>query len=246
MYDILPYSSIRRTADHVEANIGCARNGMTNRSVFPYTGLLVATIVAAGGVYASYWIAIGPLSHHMLVHILLMNILAPVIALSAEIVGNKGKILPTSPIGIGILQIAALWAAHSPAAVTWATTSAGGSGLIHATLFLLSILFWMVVFAQRGPYRWRSLLMLLGTGKLFCLLGALLVFAPRVLYPELHRLAHTAEHSGLRDQQLAGLLMIAACPLTYVLAAVVIAAKWISDVSAKDRTPSYSRPAQVI
>jgi len=30
----------------------------------------------------------------------------------------------------------------------------------------------------------------------------------------------------LADQQMAGLLMLVACPLTYVLAAIVIAARW--------------------
>ena len=49
------------------------------------------------------------------------------------------------------------------------------------------------------------------------MLGALLVFAPRPIY--------SSGHHGfdLADQQLAGLLMLAACPLSYVLAAIVIA-----------------------
>jgi putative membrane protein len=55
-------------------------------------------------------------------------------------------------------------------------------------------------------------LALLLTGKLTCLLAVLLVFAPRALYP----------HAALADQQFAGLLMLAACPLSYLGAALVI------------------------
>lgn len=216
-----------------------------NRSVYPYTGLLVATIIAVGGAHASYWIAIGPLSHHMLIHILLMNILAPVIALSAEIAGRNGKIPRSSLFGAAVLQIVLLWAVHSPSAVAWATTSTIGNGLIHAMLFVFSVWFWLAVFAQRGADCWRALLMLLVTGKLFCLLGALLIFSPRMLYSSIHDHSNSTMQSGLADQQLAGLLMITACPLTYVLAAVVIAAKWISGISAKDGTLDCSRPARV-
>ena len=36
--------------------------------------------------------------------------------------------------------------------------------------------------------------------------------------------------SGLADQQLAGLLMITACPLTYVTAGVIIAARWVLEL----------------
>ena len=64
---------------------------------------------------------------------------------------------------------------------------------------------------------WQAILALLVTGKLACLLGALLVFAPRPIY--------AGPHHGfdLADQQMAGLLMLAACPMSYVLAGIVIA-----------------------
>jgi putative membrane protein len=73
---------------------------------------------------------------------------------------------------------------------------------------------------------------LLVTGKLFCLLGALLVFAPRSLY--LLQNGHEA-HFGpitIEDQQLAGLLMLLACPLSYLLAGVVIASRAIFALDA--------------
>jgi putative membrane protein len=65
------------------------------------------------------------------------------------------------------------------------------------------------------------------TGKLSCLLGALLIFAPRILYTSGHQ--HSAM-ANLTDQQLAGLLMIIACPLSYVTAGVVLAAQMMADL----------------
>jgi putative membrane protein len=54
----------------------------------------------------------------------------------------------------------------------------------------------------------------------------LLTFSPRALYV-------ASSHAGHRldDQQLAGLLMITACPLSYLVAAVVIVARFVTNPS---------------
>jgi putative membrane protein len=55
----------------------------------------------------------------------------------------------------------------------------------------------------------------------------LLTFAPRALYA-----SHT--HLGtLDDQQLAGLIMLIACPATYLLAAVILAGRWLYGLDTK-------------
>jgi putative membrane protein len=97
------------------------------------------------------------------------------------------------------------------------------------------------VISDRGAFRWRALFALLLTGKLFCLLGALLVFAPRLLYgdPAAGHAWHTPETGdALADQHLGGLLMLAVCPLTYVLAGVIIAAQWLRDLARTNATES--------
>jgi putative membrane protein len=52
----------------------------------------------------------------------------------------------------------------------------------------------------------------------------LLTFAPRVLYDV--TVVNTSMTINLADQQLAGLLMITICPLTYVLAAIMLISRW--------------------
>jgi putative membrane protein len=119
--------------------------------------------------------------------------------------------------------------------------------LMQASLATVALWFWLEILSDGGVRRWRALLALLLTGKLFCLLGVLLVFAPRLLYPA-DAVAHgqpLPDFAGaLADQHLAGLLMLLACPLTYVAAGVVIAALWLRDLMNADarRRAAFSSP----
>ena len=88
---------------------------------------------------------------------------------------------------------------------------------MHAVLSLSALLFWTCLLSLPDARRWHAIPALLLTGKLVCLLAALLVFAPRMLYGD-----HAHDLAALDDQRLAGLLMIAACPLSYLVAAIMI------------------------
>lgn len=115
------------------------------------------------------------------------------------------------------------------------------------SLLAAAIWFWLAVLASGGTARWRALVALLVTSKLFCLLGVLLVFSPRLLYPML-TLGHHAGAPGsisgdlLADQHFAGLLMLVACPLTYLAAGVAIAAQWLRELSADGIDSPTLRP----
>ena len=68
-----------------------------------------------------------------------------------------------------------------------------------------------------------------------CLACVLLVFAPRGLYPALLSASHAAGHAmpiRLEDQQLAGLLMLVVCPVTYLTAGVAMAARCVFGIDA--------------
>ena len=103
---------------------------------------------------------------------------------------------------------------------------------MHASLSLAAAVFWAGIIAMPATGRWRAIFALLVTGKLFCLLGVLLVFAPRSVYD---LPMSQGAVSLLADQQLAGLIMVGACPLTYVLAGVFIAARWFLALEAQGR-----------
>jgi putative membrane protein len=105
----------------------------------------------------------------------------------------------------------------------------GQAGLhlvMHGSLLLAALWFWSAVVNATAGGQWRAITALLVTSKLFCLLGVLLTFASYPLYPAMAHHGGTT-HDPLADQQLAGLLMLAACPLSYLVAAVAVASKWL-------------------
>lgn len=155
----------------------------------------------------------GPHTRHMAFHIVAMNIAAPLLAalLARYVQRSSARGLWLAALG----QVGLLWAAHLPA-IQNAAMHGPARVALHGILLLAALLFWLAVLALPSDRRWHALAALLLTGKLVCLLAALLVFAPRALYG--------GHHAGsVDDQQLAALLMIIACPLSYLVAAVVIA-----------------------
>ena len=182
--------------------------------------------------------SLGPLAHHMSLHILLMNLIAPLVAIA--VAAERPRLAAflasgTALASASVAQIALLWAAHVPAVVERTIASPALGAVLSAMLFASALFFWTSVIAQRGGESWRGLLALLLTGKIFCLLAALLIFAPRLLYPGIASGAGATPVSTLSDQQFAGLLMISVCPLTYVAAAIAIAARWLGEIGTKDR-----------
>jgi putative membrane protein len=175
----------------------------------------------------------GPVSWHMVVHIGGMNVLMP---LAAAVLAQRSMrpecawSRPPALWAAVVAQIAVLWAMHSPSLhhalhavpAAWLPT--------HALLFLVALIFWLTI--ANTAQRWQAMLALLLSGKFACLLGVLLIFAPRPLF-ELATYGshpHPATDIALADQHLAGLLMIAACPLSYVLTALVFAVQAINHL----------------
>jgi putative membrane protein len=95
---------------------------------------------------------------------------------------------------------------------------------------LAAVAFWSSIIASAS--RWKAILALLLSGKLACLIGALLVFSPRLLYAAIcYGQGVNLDTAGaLADQHLAGLLMLAACPLSYILAAIVLTTQEIATL----------------
>jgi putative membrane protein len=190
-----------------------------------------AIAVATAGLLASLAYDFGPQSKHMALHIAAMNVAAPLAAaaLSKSLPDWSGRY---RPLWISAaLQLALLWAWHAPPVQHAAAGSHGYHLAAHAMLFLSSFLFWSAIIRLPAGDRWQAIAALLVTGKLACLLSALLIFSPRPLYD-------VGPH--LDDQQLAGLLMITACPLSYLIAAVVIATQFINRLTQASRTTPLS------
>lgn len=202
-------------------------------NVLPATASAAAILVAIG--IASLF-SMGPFAVHMLIHIALMNLAAPVIAVVLLQAWRAGFDRASWLWSATVIQLVLLWAWHAPSAHQATGHSTVISVAMHSTLFAASLAFWAVLISMTARNRWQAVFSLLITGKLACLLGAILIFAPRPLYK-------TGHPGGvpliLDDQQLAGLIMISACPLSYVLAGVIIAAQAVNVLGRQ--TSAFSR-----
>jgi putative membrane protein len=153
------------------------------------------------------------LARHMAVHVFLMGVVAPLVAMQLPV--STGFFQRGGILGIlTALQILLLYFWHSPEALAWSMQSTLRVTFVQLCLLLIAIAFWVGVFNHFRHARWQSIFTILVTGKTFCLLGALLTFSPRPVYP--------LQLVPLEDQQLAGLIMLTACPITYLLAAFVL------------------------
>ncbi len=192
-----------------------------------------AVFVVAAGILTSALVEIGPLSLQMLLHLAVMSVLAP---LAATLLPTRPRGESAAIWGAGLLQMLLLWAWHAPALQMAASQSLLGQSGATLLLGVSALWFWRAVLSASAHAGWRSLAALLLTGKVACLLGALLIFAPRDLYglPGLSFVWCRTGPSTLADQQLAGLLMVTACPLSYLVAGVVLAAGMLRRLEAED------------
>ena len=185
---------------------------------------------------------VGPLSAGMAGHILLMNLLAPLAALhfarySPSMTRRvRGLAAPT------IVQLLLLWGWHTPPSLAVAMDRPDLHLAMQGSLLVAALWFWTAVVNATAGGQWRAIAALLVTSKLFCLLGVLLTFASYSIYPAM------THHGGavldpLADQQLAGLLMLVACPLSYLVAAVVVASNWLLSSDQAVRRPEGARIA---
>ena len=209
-----------------------------SRSILPAT--VSTTVVLITGLLLAPLFEFRPLPMHMALHIGLMNVAAPLIAAVLVHKARPGYGRAATLWVIAAVQIVLLWAWHAPALQQQTAASHLLQWVMHGSLFLVALCFWYGLLRLPAAVRWQAIPVLLLTGKLVCLLAALLIFAPRVLYTSPHADAAHWAITTLEDQQLAGLLMITACPLSYLVAGVVFAAQAIAAFGAPRREMTSS------
>jgi putative membrane protein len=202
----------------------CGESRTLGASIAFSTALVLALFV--------FWSAAsGPRSAHMAAHIFVMNALAPIMALGAARCGflhgvfGWGRALAAG----AILQIAILYAWHAPGVIAGVENRPIAHAAMHMALFASAFAFWLAILSLAAAALWRGVLALAVTGKLACLLGALLLLAPRLI----DRGAGGGSGDALDDQHMAGLMMLAACPFCYLLTAVGAASKWLRFIEAR-------------
>lgn len=210
-------------------------------------------------------------SAHMVQHVLLVLVAAPLFAFSASsgplLRGTPAPIrravararvrlgLTTGrvrtlahPLAVWFLAVAALWFWHSAAAYEAALRSDLLHALEHLSFFATALLFWVLIgrLAHAG-LAGAALLLVFGMAVQSIFLSVLLTFARAPWYPSYAASTRPWGLDPLADQQLAGAIMWVPAGAVYAAAGLLLFMSWMRegdvDLSAEDRRVDRSRVA---
>jgi putative membrane protein len=188
------------------------------------------TASLAGGIAAAATAVGSPLAHldhhslvaHMVQHLLLMLVAAPLILL-----GMRSDALPQIPAAVCWLAgtgAVILW--HVPPVFDLALKSTLWHEFESASFFVAGLLFWRPVIGSSG---WSAPVYLFLATLPCDALSAFLAFCGHVVYrPYLSMRAGMLGLSALDDQELAGAVMWVAVTFFYLIPALVLAARLLS------------------
>jgi len=183
---------------------------------------------------------------HMLQHVVLMVVAAPLLVLARPLAPWLWALPPawrrrvgrvfgsglvrgasqclTRPAVAWTLHAVALWSWHAPPLYEATLRSDAVHVAQHACFFLTALLFWWVPIHRRGGavVRAAGIPYLFTTALHGSVLSALLAFSSHPWYPIHERTAAWWGLSALEDQQLGGLIMWGVSGVVYVAAAIVL------------------------
>ncbi|MDQ4076829.1 MAG: cytochrome c oxidase assembly protein [Chloroflexota bacterium] len=233
--------------------------GVRRWQAFSFAGGLLALVVAL----LSPIDALGEqlFSAHMVQHLLLIVVAAPLLVLGAppvlwlwalplqwrREVGRWWKHTPlrrygwkflSQPLVVWALYAGILWLWHTPALYQAALESDLVHYLEHVSFLGSALLFWAVLAdaGRRGQMGYGAgVLYIFTTGLHSTALGALITFASAPWYPIYAASTGTWGLTPLEDQQLAGLIMWLPVGLIYLLVALLLLAGWIKSAERRVR-----------
>ena len=202
-------------------------------------------------------------SAHMVQHMLLMVVAAPLVVLGGaprvasiglprpwrrravrcgKLFVVRGRDLLRDPLAVWLLQAVVVWVWHFPALYEAALRSPLVHDAQHLSFFGSACLDWRAVVDSLRSRRLQpvgAVISLFATSIHSSALGVLLALAPRVVYADFLDSAPAWGLTPLEDQQLAGLIMWMPACLVYAVAAAAIFGAWLGNETA--RTERFQR-----
>src|SRR5256885_4742569 len=223
------------------------------RSALFFSGLVALVLALASGIE----ILAGDLfSIHMLQHMLLTIVAAPLLMLGAPVrpllrglpaVIRAGVVRPLAratavrtllhvlrhPLVAVTIYVGGLYLWHWPTLYDAAATNVALHTLEHAHFFLGALLFWSVVidpvpFRGTLPYAARIVYLLLAGAAQNTLLGGILSFSTRLLYPHYADRAAPYGLDALSDQRIGGALMWGIGDAVFLLGVSLAFFRWLA------------------
>ncbi len=149
---------------------------------------------------------------------------------------------------VWVAASAALWFWHMPRPYAWALENPGVHAAEHLSFLVTNLAFWWLVLDPGGQRRLSAggaLLYAATYGLENGMLGAVLTFAMRPLYPPHANHPGVLGLSALQDQQLAGVLMWVPAGIVYVMALAVMFVSWL-HLSEKSESNKGNRRRLVV
>lgn len=184
--------------------------------------------IAAGGVAVLALAWTGPLASaahgsfaaHMLMHMAVVAIAAPLLALALSGTRfdptDRGGVLFT-PIPASVLELVVVWAWHAPMLHSAAREAISFRIAEQGSFLLTGLILWLAAFGGRRDDRARraaGVAGLLLTSMHMTLLGVLLAVTPRALYAGHHH--GQWAYGPLQDQHLGGVIMLLVGGIAYL------------------------------
>lgn len=191
-------------------------------------------------------------SAHMVQHLLLVVVAAPLLAYSAPTarmmrglprgartpLGRSRRALRRSPVVGQLRRPGVAWFLHAATLWFWHASGPYGAaldhdvvhGVEHLSFLLTAAFFWSTVLRSRGPFRageGYGVVLVFTMAMQGVFLGALLTFATSPWYDGYRDTAVRWGLDPLADQQLAGVIMWVPAGLVYVAVGVGLAARWV-------------------
>jgi len=161
-------------------------------------------------------------SAHMLQHLLLIAVAAPLLALG----GAQIRVPPLAGWGL-FITVFIFW--HWPQAFQWAAGNVISQLFELGTIFAAAVCFWTAVLGHNGLNNGARALMVMTAAILTDLPGVVMLFAPAAICVMPHESAARFGLTPLADQQLAGLLMWVPANLVFFGIATFLFARWIGS-----------------
>ena len=232
------------------------------RTIAFYTGLGILVVALLSPLHA---LSEPLLSAHMVQHLLLILIAAPLLVYGAPLVPlvvglpsrirrltgrTRSIVAPTlrillNPVAVGCLHALAMWSWHLPALYRWGLQSSSVHAIEHASFLSTALLFWALVIdagRRRRPAYGAGIFLVFATMLQSSALGAVLTFATRPLYSVHMFRAREWGIEPLVDQELAGLIMWIPAGAIYLVAMAVLFGSWLKEA---DRRLSERKEADL-
>jgi putative membrane protein len=218
---------------------------------------MIRVALFAGGVVTLALLWLGPLpqlaagsfSAHMTLHMGVVALAAPLVALGVAGGGlDPARRWPVafSAIPASVVELAVVWAWHAPALHHAARSSAAGLAAEQGLFLFSGLLVWMSAFGgppeRRADRAASGIVALLLTSMHMTLLGALFALTPRPLYA--HAAALASGLSPLDDQHLGGTIMLLTGGVSYLAGGLWLSARLLAlrGVTGRGMPPPW-RPA---